>query len=84
MFNWSKSSRAASVVLDRLAEVQIFAADLDPVSMDTMLLMPLSAPFVRKIPPFSEPVVLAGLAGLLNLVKATDQEARESDYRPLL
>ena len=42
--------RAAGVVLERLAQVRIFAADLDLVHLEgsTLPPVPLSAPFVEK------------------------------------
>ena len=65
IFNWSEASRAARVVVQRLREVRVFAADLNPFHLNSLPPVPLSVPFVQRIPPFSVPV---GLGGLLDLV----------------
>ena len=64
IFQWDK---AKSTIMKQLVnQIPIYIADLDPIFWDIAFPVPLSAPFVAEIEPFSHPM---GLHGVVNLIK---------------
>ena len=78
MFQWDNAT--AGIMKGMINRIPIYLADLDPVFWEMPFPVPLSAPFVAQIEPFSHPM---GLRQAISLIKDVEAGSQPEDYQKL-